>query len=418
MITNRTEELRPTLKAVAARMLPQVTPIGFPASTDIDFSAIAPLSPGTLNNIGDPTVPGLEQRNVKDLEREVVRILADLFNAPPRDRWGCVTSGGTEGNLYGLYLARTHLPDGVVYFADTSHYSVAKAAHLLGMPAQVIPADAGGELDYARFGEAVAANGDRPVIVVATVGTTMTEAVDNVAAISLMLDRAGVPAHSRYIHVDGALTGMPLALIEEEMHPSCDLGDRVDSLSISGHKFLATPEPCGVLITRRRHRDRIAQAVSYIGGVDATIAGSRSGHTVLQLWWALRSLDLHQHRRRAERARTVAAHAVRRLNERGWEAWRHPHAFTVVIKSPSQRLIERWSLATADGWSHVVCVPGVTTEVIDRFVDEVTAQSPDVDTEPMPAVTPRRWWRWFTRGLSLTPQTRLAPIGWELPDAQ
>ena len=406
MNRDKREELRPTLKVVAARMLPQVTPIGFPASTDIDFSAIAPLSPGTLNNIGDPTVPGLEQRNVKDLEREVVRILADLFRAPPDDRWGCVTSGGTEGNLYGLYLARTRHPDGIVYFAETAHYSVAKAAHLLGLTAVPITADNGGALDYKALCAAVREHADRPAIVVATVGTTMTEAVDNVAAIRLVLDGVGIDPGRRYIHVDAALTGMPLAL--NGPHPSCDLGGDVDSLTISGHKFLATPEPCGVLITRRSHRDRVAQAVSYIGGVDATIAGSRSGHTVLQLWWALRSLDMTAHRKRAQQARAVAKHAVDRLTHEGWEAWRHPHAFTVVIKSPSRPLIERWSLATEDGWSHIVCVPGVTTEVIDQFVDDLTGRSPGLDTEPLPVLR-RRWWRWITRGWIVAPQTGLPP---------
>ncbi|HZG90003.1 MAG TPA: histidine decarboxylase [Pseudonocardia sp.] len=387
MSRDRSEELRPMLKAVAARMLPAVTPIGFPAATDLDFSAIAPLAPGTLNNIGDPTVPGLEHRNVKDLEREVVAILADLFRAPRDDRWGCVTSGGTEGNLYGLFLARTQLPNAVVYFAETAHYSVAKAAHLLNLPAYAVPATDHGELDYGQLSRAVGANPHRPAIVVATVGTTMTEAVDNVAAIRLTLDQAGVP--DSYIHVDAALSGMPLAL--SGGHVSCDLGGHVDSLTISGHKFLATPEPCGVLLTRRRHRDRVAQAVSYIGGVDATIAGSRSGHTVLQLWWALRNYDMTAHRKRAEDARDVARHTVRRLTAEGWTAWRHPHAFTVVIKSPSPALIQRWSLATSDGWSHIVCVPGVSTEVIDRFVDDLTGRSPLLDTAP-PAPR-RRWWQ-------------------------
>ena len=57
-----------------------------------DLSRLAVLA-----NTGNLTA----EPNVKDLEREVVRILADLFRAPPDDRWGCVTSGGTEGNLYG-----------------------------------------------------------------------------------------------------------------------------------------------------------------------------------------------------------------------------------------------------------------------------------------------------------------------------
>jgi histidine decarboxylase len=400
MSRERGEELRPTLKVVAARMVPMLTPIGFPKATDIDFSAIAPLSPGTLNNIGDPTVPGLEQRNVKDLEREVVRILGDLFNAPPRDRWGCVTSGGTEGNLYGLYLARTHLPDAVVYHSDTAHYSVAKAAHLLNMTAVPVPTTEDGEMDYGEFSKALRAHAGLPVVVVATVGTTMTEAVDNVAAITKRLDTVGVPADKRYIHVDAALTGIPLALEDGDLHPSCDLGAQVDSLTISGHKFLATPEPCGVLLTRQRHRDRVARSVSYIGGVDATIAGSRSGHTVLQLWWALRSVDEKGHRRRAEKARTVADYAVRKLQDSGWEAWHRPRSFTVVLKSPSQALVERWSLANEDGWSHIVCVPGVKAEDIDQFVDEITRL--DADTEPMPALTPRRGWWWRLAGLVAT----------------
>jgi histidine decarboxylase len=352
---------------VAGRQHPDVTPIGFPKATDIDFDWVAPLAPGTLNNIGDPTVPGLEHRNVKDLEREVVQILADLFEAPTDDRWGCVTTGGTEGNLYGLYVARTLLPDGIVYHATSAHYSVPKAIHVLNLPAEPVPATDGGELDYAALGAAVRAHPGRPVIVVATVGTTMTEAVDDVTAINRELDAAGVPPELRYLHVDAALAGVPLAL---DGHPSCDLG-RVDSLTISGHKFLATPEPCGVVLTRDSYREKLAKAVAYIGGVDATIAGSRSGHTVLQLWWALRSLTLDDHRRRTEQARAVARYTVHRLTAIGWPAWRHGHAFTVVIKSPPPAVIERRSLATADGRSHIICVPGVTPADIREFVAEL-----------------------------------------------
>ena len=128
---------------------------------------------------------------------------------------------------------------------------------------------------------------------------------------------------------------------------------------------------------------------------------------MLQLWWALRSLDLAAHRKRAQQARAVAQHALDRLTEAGWKAWRHEHAFTVVIKAPSRALIERWSLATAEGWSHIVSVPGVTTEVIDQFVDDLTGRSPHIDTAPLPVR--RRWLRWLPRGLDVAPQTGLPP---------
>jgi histidine decarboxylase len=362
--------LRRVLADVAHRQDPPVPVIGFPKATDIDYGPLAPLAGGTLNNIGDPTVTGLEARNVKDLEQEVVGTLADLFGAATDNRWGCVTTGGTEGNLYGLLLARTLHPAAVVYHSAAAHYSVPKAAHLLSLPTVVVPCQRGGQMDYAALAAAAAGNRERPAVVVATVGTTMTEAVDDVARIATALDAAYVPVARRYVHADAALTGIPLALTGPVLPPSCNL-TRVNSLSISGHKFLGTPEPCGVVLTRRTHRDTVARSVSYIGGVDATIAGSRSGHTVLQLWWALTSMTLEDHWARAVDARGVAEHAVRALGAIGVPAWRHPHAFTVVFPTPSAAMVTRWSLATADGISHVVCVPGVSAATIDRFVAEL-----------------------------------------------
>jgi histidine decarboxylase len=96
-------------------------------------------------------------------------------------------------------------------------------------------------------------------------------------------------------------------------------------------------------------------------------------------------------------------------------AWRHKHAFTVVIKAPSPAMIRRWALATTGEWSHIVCVPGVTTEVIDRFVDELVA---DLRSEYQPAAPAptarRRWWqrqRVERAGWPGAVNTGLPPVG-------
>jgi histidine decarboxylase len=61
-------------------------------------------------------------------------------------------AGSTEGNQYGLWLAREHFPNGVVYWSSAAHFSVAKAARILGMSAPadsvVISTDERGEMDY------------------------------------------------------------------------------------------------------------------------------------------------------------------------------------------------------------------------------------------------------------------------------
>lgn len=351
-------------------------PIGFPAGTDIDYRPLADLHEGIINNLGDPERDGREPRNSKAIERDLVGQLIRLFGGDVSSCWGYVTqAGSTEGNQYAMWLAREHLPNGVLYWSAAAHYSVPKAAHILGMESVIVVADDRGEMNYHDLARAAAARADRPAIVVATVGTTMTEAVDDIGRIHAALDEAGVPA--RHIHVDGALSGVPLALDGGRISrllsilPSGRARIDADSVCISGHKFFATPLICGVVLTRRQHVEGITRAVDYIDAFDATISGSRSGHSAVELWYALASIGLDGHRRRVAKCRALAAYVEQRLVAAGWRAWRHPHAFTVMLQSPEPALLTRWSLATSGGWSHIICVPGLTRSTIDAFLGEL-----------------------------------------------
>jgi histidine decarboxylase len=117
--------------------------------------------------------------------------------------------------------------------------------------------------------------------------------------------------------------------------------------------------------------------VSYTGAADAGPTGSRNAHTVLRLWYCMRALGLEGLRRRAEESRDIAAHALRRLTEIGWPAWRqHPHAFTVVLRTPPAAVARAWQLSTGDdGWSKIVGLPGRRGQV-DRFVLDLQASLP------------------------------------------
>ncbi|CAD6234655.1 unnamed protein product [Miscanthus lutarioriparius] len=61
----------------------------------------------------------------------------------------------------------------------------------------------------------------------------------------------------------------------------------IGSVSVSGHKFLGCPVPCGVVITRREHAVVLSTDVEYLSSRDATITGSRNDHALLFLWCAL-----------------------------------------------------------------------------------------------------------------------------------
>jgi histidine decarboxylase len=177
----------------------------------------------------------------------------------------------------------------------------------------------------------------------------------------------------RRIHVDAALSGVPLALLPDEARPSFDFAAGATSLVISGHKFLSTLMPCGVLVYADSPYNTSGGRVSYTGSADTTITGSRSGHTPLLLWWALTALGPEGLRLRAQAARDLAAYTHRKIREIGWPTHLNPNAFTVTLDHPPPTVLAKWVLATDGQTAHIVCMPGVTREQIDRFLSDLTS---------------------------------------------
>jgi histidine decarboxylase len=300
-----------------------------------------------------------------ELERGVLNWFATLVRAEAR--WtGYLATGSTEGTLHNLRLARAQLIDPVVYYSSAAHYSVGKAARVLGLPAVVVDAGPHGEMNYVDLSTKVSKNSSRAAVVVATIGTTMTEAVDSVPAIRRTLDNVGVAR--RWIHADAALAGAPLALAGRRDFDLAPGG--ADSLVISGHKWWGTPIPCAV--TMAAHTPlRNSRLVAYIGNHDTTITGSRSGLAAALLWHAVIGRPLPEQEKRVIRARAVAGYACRSLSSIGWPCWRNPDAITVMLRALPESLAKRWPLPVENGWSHLICMPGITTDQIDHLVTDL-----------------------------------------------
>ncbi|MDX1442277.1 MAG: histidine decarboxylase [Gammaproteobacteria bacterium] len=343
--------------------------LGYPVSKDFDYSALAELLSIPLNNLGDPFTESTWKVDSRALEREVVEFFAGLMRAEENNWWGYVTNGGSEGNLYGLYLARELYPNGIVYYSEETHYSVSKNVHLLGLRHIMIRSLPSGEIDYDDLRETIRVHRDVPPIIFANIGTTMTEGKDDIAKISEMMRDMAIPQH--YIHSDAALCG-PICAFTEPHHPF-DFADGADSISISGHKFIGSPIPCGIVLARKEHVDRIARSIAYIGCLDTTITGSRNGLTPAILWAAIDRMGKDGLHQRVEESLALADYAEERLKENGIEAWRNPNAITVVFPAVPEDVKNRWQLATAKGWSHIITVPGVTRELIDRFIADLVA---------------------------------------------
>ena len=339
--------------------------IGFPGALDLDHSEVmARLGRRLWNNIGDPADEG-GVAHTRALERAVITWFADLLAMPADDRWGYVTTGGTEGNLAALHAAYRRWPTARVYHSTAAHYSIPKIVEMLGAYRVVVDADPDGEMDYAHLAAQLRKRRRWPAIVVATAGTTLTEAVDDTHRIRTVLTEHGVAGH---LHVDAALSGIPLAL---DGRLRLDDSSGIGSIAISGHKFLGTPTPCGVVLVRDSIR-KPAGHVTYTDTADTTVTGSRCGLAAALLWHAIATHGREGHRWRVAEARRLAAYAVEQITATGWSAWRHPHAFTVVLPTPPEQVRRKWLLATDGPVSHLICMPGISRSQISAFAADIT----------------------------------------------
>lgn len=343
--------------------------LGYPVSKDFDYSALLPFLQYPMNNLGDPFVDSTYAVDSREMEKEVVQFFAEQFRAQPENWWGYVTNGGSEGNLYGLYLARELYPKAMVYYSEATHYSVQKNLHLLNMPNIAVRSQANGEIDYEDLQHAVHMNRHMPVVILANTGTTMTEARDDVRRIKSILKHLAIRNH--YIHVDGALSGSYSAFIDPR--PAFDFADGADSIAISGHKFIGSPMPCGVVVVKKTNRDRIARSIDYIGSIDTTITGSRNGLSPLFLWYTIKRLGVEGLRQRAMHSLDIAAYTVSCLQQAGINAWRNLNSITVVFPAPCESVRQKWQLASENGLSHIICMPNVSREQIDEVVAAIIA---------------------------------------------
>ncbi len=352
------------------------TLMGYPAALDFNYDALKPFMDYQINNVGDPFEDSTSKIDSRKFEREVLSFWAEVLNAPTDNWWGYVNNGGTEGNLYGLYLARELHPNSIVYFSQDTHYSVTKNLHLLNMRNIMIRSQANGEIDYEDLRETIRVNRDVTPIIFANIGTTMTEARDDIGKIQAIIKDLAVAEH--YIHSDAALCGAIEPFLDNKS--SFDFADGAHSIAISGHKFIGSPIPCGIVMALKSNVSRIARSIAYIGSMDTTVTGSRNGLTPLILWYAMRALGKQGLKERVDYSLALAQYTEEKLRAIGIDAWRNPNAITVVLPAVSSALQHKWQLATAQGISHIILMPSLTREHVDQLAQDLVKEQAKAST--------------------------------------
>ncbi|MBA0606100.1 hypothetical protein Godav_018614 [Gossypium davidsonii] len=194
-----------------------------------------------------------------ELEMVVIDWLADMLKLPKSFMFqgtggGVIQNTTSEAILVTLIAARDKALDVygsgnlnklVVYASDQTHSTFAKACKMVGISPRnirLIPTtiDAGFSLSPVQLKAAVEADmadGLVPLYLCVTLGTTSTTAVDPIELL------AGVAKeHGMWVHVDAAYAGS--ACICPEFRHHLNGVERVDSLSLSPHKWLLSGLDC------------------------------------------------------------------------------------------------------------------------------------------------------------------------------
>lgn len=374
--SNRNHRLSATFASVTARVrAAHQTHLGYPYNLTFTPGVPAALGGYLINNLGDPYAGSHYGSEVCAQEREAITWLMRLWGCHNLDEyWGSIGASGTEGNLWGIYLGREKLPEAVLIYGADAHYSLPKAARILRIPSIEVASHPNGELDLADFAEHLVALKGRPVILALTCGTTMKGAHDDIAGALFTLASAGYDSDRRYVHVDGALNAMVVPFLQHvptNIQPSFEAA--IDSLSTSGHKMIGTPMPCGALVCRKEHSDRIAKAIAYLRSNDTTLMGSRNGHAVLAVWARLFGHGYggfaHDSLNCVNRAHALSE----RLRGIGVETLCNPYSLTVVFPEPSEQILQTYQLASSQGRAHAIVMPNVTDALLDAFVADYAA---------------------------------------------
>jgi len=288
------------------------------------------------------------------LEEVVLTWLLDLFGLP-KSAGGALVTGTQMADVTALAAARTSLlrntgwdveRDGLfgaprinVVVGDEVHATMLKALALLGFGRdQVVrvPVDSQGRMLASKIPKL-----DGPVIICVQLGNVNTGACDPIDEICGIAQSVGA-----WVHVDGAF-GLWAATAPTRRHLVEGL-TAADSWATDGHKWLNTPQDCGIAIVRDREALRRAMAISaaYYGPLSRREPmqwcpdSSRRARAV-ELWAALRFLGKNGVAELVERTCRHASQFAKNLSDAGFEVLNEVELNQVLVAFGTNEETER-----------------------------------------------------------------------------
>ncbi|MGW6202098.1 pyridoxal-dependent decarboxylase [Streptomyces sp. NPDC055089] len=338
--------------------------LGFPDHLAEVMADLAPLLGMFVDQQSGPYSPTAFDTRTREYEESVLTYFAALAGVSPKEAHGYVAASPHEALLHGLVMARRGLPEPSVYVSEQAHLGAVRACELLGMNTVRVKALGDGTMDSGDLRLQTQMRRGAGALVVATCGTPLNGAIDNVADLRAAAAVAG-PVH---VHVDASAGG--LAAAHSDQVPPWSLAHGAHSITLSGHRLLGLPVPSGISLVRR---EQDLPAALGIQMPDRLVAGSRSGVSALLLWTRLRSLGRSGVAALVARCHGAAAYAVEQFEAAGASPERFPGSLTVTFERPPGWVVDKWRLEYFGDLARITTTGSMTHSAVDELAADLSA---------------------------------------------
>lgn len=250
-------------------------------------------------------------------ERQAIAWLAPYFGM----EGGHMTPGSTLANLTALWAARDITGARRIIASEAAHLSIPKAAKILGLAFETVPADTAQRMDAANLPKNMS-----DAILVLTAGTTSAGAVDPLS----LCGRAA------WTHADAAWAG---PLVFSQTHAARLAGmERADSVVVSAHKWLFQPKESALVLFRdqKRAHDAVSFGGSYLAAPNIGVLGSH-GAVAIPLLATLLAWGRAGLADRIDRCMAAAETLADRLSgDSRWQVFAPPETGVVLFR-PANR---------------------------------------------------------------------------------
>jgi len=319
-------------------------------------------------NLGDPELfPGTKQ-----IESKLIQFIKELLCAP-KTAIGQIMSGGTEGNITAMWIAKKLSGKKEIIIPKSAHFSFQKIASLMDMKLVDVPLTKEYTMDVTKIKDTITNN---TAAILGIAGSTELGTIDTIPELSDICYDEDI-----FLHVDAAFGGYIIPFLKELNYdvPEFDFTLKgVCTISIDSHKMGYSAIPLGTLVIREgAWLDQISVDSPYISvKKHAGILGTRSGGPVAAAYAVARYLGRAGYKKVVENCMNTTKYTEEKLSEIGLNLIVKPtmNVLGVKLSKPenvAKKLSEYgWRVNTMDHLSciRIVLMPQITNKMIDEFI--------------------------------------------------